>query len=57
VMLDVPAAATLALAATAVGTMAAFALVFIPPWVAFRFAEGWRKTLVWSPGPASSWPR
>jgi zinc/manganese transport system permease protein len=50
VMFDVLAAVTLALAATAIGVMAAFALVFIPPWVAFRVAQGWRKTLVWSAG-------
>ena len=48
VIFDVLAAVTLALAATAIGVMAAFALVFIPPWVAFRVAQGWRKTLVWS---------
>jgi zinc/manganese transport system permease protein len=45
---DVLLAACLALAATAVGVMAAFALVFAPAWVAFRFAHGWRRTLAWS---------
>lgn len=50
VMFDVLAAVTLALAATAIGVMAAFALVFIPPWIAFRVAQGWRRTLVWSAG-------
>jgi zinc/manganese transport system permease protein len=50
VIFDVLAAVTLALAATAIGVMAAFALVFIPPWVAFRVASGWRKALVWSAG-------
>jgi zinc transport system permease protein len=30
--------------------MAAFALVFVPPWLAFRFAHGWRRTLAWSAG-------
>jgi zinc/manganese transport system permease protein len=45
---DVLLAACLALAATAIGVMAAFALVFVPAWVAFRFARGWRWTLVWS---------
>lgn len=50
VIFDVLAAVTLALAATAIGVMAAFALVFIPPWVAFRVAQGWRRTLVWSAG-------
>jgi len=47
---DVLVAVTLALSATAIGVMAAFALVFIPPWVAFRFAHGWRRTLEWSVG-------
>jgi len=28
--------------------MGAFALVFVPPWVAFRFARGWRRTVAWS---------
>ena len=50
IVFDVLAAVTLALAATAIGVMAAFALVFIPPWVAFRVAQGWRKTLIWSAG-------
>jgi zinc transport system permease protein len=50
VVFDVLAAVTVALAATAIGVMATFALVFIPPWVAFRVAQGWRKTLVWSAG-------
>lgn len=47
---DVLVAVTLALAATAIGVMAAFALVFVPPWIAFRFAHGWRRTLAWSAG-------
>jgi zinc transport system permease protein len=42
---DVLVAVTLALAATAIGVMAAFALVFLPPWVAFRFARGWFRTI------------
>lgn len=50
VVFDVLAAVTVALAATAIGVMAAFALVFIPPWIAFRFARGWSKALVWSAG-------
>jgi zinc transport system permease protein len=28
--------------------MAAFALVFIPAWVAFRVARSWRSTVTWS---------
>jgi zinc/manganese transport system permease protein len=47
---DVLVAVTLALSATAIGVMAAFALVFVPPWVAFGFAHGWRRTIVWSVG-------
>jgi zinc transport system permease protein len=50
VVFDVLVAITLALAATAIGVMAAFALVFVPPWVSFRFAHGWRRTLAWSVG-------
>ena len=45
---DVLVAVGLALAATVVGVMAAFALVFIPAWVAFRVAGNWRSTLTWS---------
>jgi zinc transport system permease protein len=47
---DVLVALTLALAAMAIGVMAAFALVFVPPWITFRFARGWRRTLAWSVG-------
>ena len=50
ILFDVLVAVTLALSATAIGVMAAFALVFIPPWIAFRFAHGWRQTLLWSVG-------
>lgn len=50
VVFDVLVAITLALSATAIGVMAAFALVFVPPWVAFRFAHGWSRTLAWSVG-------
>lgn len=45
---DLLVAVTLAFAATAVGVFAAFALVFVPPWIAFRFAPGWKKTIVGS---------
>ena len=34
-----------ALATQSVGVMAAFALVFVPPWVAFAGANGWRRAL------------
>jgi len=49
---DLLVAVTLAFAATAIGVFAAFALVFIPPWIAFRFAPGWKKTLIGSVGVA-----
>ncbi|HEY7440808.1 MAG TPA: metal ABC transporter permease [Vicinamibacterales bacterium] len=45
---DVLLAACLALAAMTVGVMAAFGLVFVPAWVAFRFAGSWRSTFVLS---------
>ncbi|MFB3855434.1 MAG: metal ABC transporter permease [Vicinamibacterales bacterium] len=45
VVFDLLVAVTLALAATVVGVMAAFALVFVPPWVAFRFSRGWFPTI------------
>ena len=47
---DLLAASALALASTTIGVMAAFALVFVPPWVAFRRARGWRRSLLWSAG-------
>lgn len=43
---DLLAALLLALATSTVGVMATFALVFLPPWLAFRFAPNWRWTLV-----------
>lgn len=36
---------TLVAATAALGAMAAFALVFIPPWVAFRLCSGWRRAV------------
>ena len=45
---DILVAVSIALAATVVGVMAAFALIFIPAWVAFRLAGGWRAALTWS---------
>jgi zinc transport system permease protein len=47
-LFDVLVAISLAMAATVVGVMAAFALVFIPAWVAFGVAGSWRSTLTWS---------
>ena len=44
--LDLVAALTLALATMAMGVMGAFALVFVPAWIAFRRARSWRGGLV-----------
>jgi zinc transport system permease protein len=45
---DVLAAVLLALATMGIGVMGAFALVFIPPWIAFRRAGNWRAGIIWS---------
>lgn len=45
---DVLAALVLALATMSMGVMGAFALVFIPPWLAFRRAPNWRRGLLFS---------
>ena len=45
---DLTAALCLALATMTLGVMGAFALVFIPPWLAFRRAANWRSGLGWS---------
>jgi ABC-type Mn2+/Zn2+ transport system permease subunit len=45
---DVLAALAMAVGTATVGLMAAFALVFVPPWIAFRTAPGWRATLAMS---------
>jgi len=42
---DLLAALALALATTTLGVMATFALVFVPPWLAFRRARSWRRSL------------
>ena len=42
----------LALATMSLGVMGAFALVFIPPWLAFRRAKNWRNGLAWALGIA-----
>ena len=39
-------ALTLALATMTMGVMGGFALVFIPPWIAFRRAGNWRRGLI-----------
>lgn len=42
---DLLAALALALATTTLGVMATFALVFVPPWLAFHRARSWRRSL------------
>lgn len=39
---DALVAASLALATMSIGVMSAFALIFVPPWLAFRQARSWR---------------
>jgi zinc/manganese transport system permease protein len=43
---DLVAALTLALATMSMGVMGGFALVFVPPWIAFRRAGNWRRGLL-----------
>ena len=45
---DLLVAFAMALGTATVGLMAAFAFVFIPPWIAFHIAGGWRMTIVLS---------
>ncbi len=45
---DVLAALCLALATMSLGVMGAFALVFIPPWLAFRRGTSWHAGILWS---------
>lgn len=45
IIFDTLLATSLSVAATIIGVMGAFALVTVAPWVAFRFARGWRWTL------------
>ncbi len=45
---DLLTAGTLALATMTLGVLGVFALVFIPPWAAFRLGRGWRSGLVWA---------
>lgn len=46
--LDLLAAVGMAVGTATLGLMGAFALVFVPPWLAFRIAPSWRWTLIWS---------
>lgn len=43
---DLVVAASLAMAVMTLGVMAAFAMVFVPPWVAFMRGRGWRQAHV-----------
>ncbi len=43
---DLLVAFAVAVTAQSVGVMAAFALVFLPPWAAFAGAAGWRRALL-----------
>ncbi|MCG5548265.1 metal ABC transporter permease [Halorhodospira halochloris] len=45
---DLLAAAAIAVTALVMGVMAAFAMVFIPAWIAFALAGGWRLAVLWS---------
>jgi len=47
---DLLTALGMAVATATVGLMAAFALVFIPPWLAFRSARNWKQALLISIG-------
>jgi zinc transport system permease protein len=47
---DLLAAAAMAVGTSALGLMGAFALVFVPPWAAFRIGRGWGRTLALSAG-------
>jgi zinc transport system permease protein len=46
---DLIVAASLALAVMCLGVMGAFALVFVPPWLMFALAPGWRFALIAAP--------
>ena len=43
---DLLVALSVALATQSIGVMATFALVFLPPWAAFRIAASWRRALL-----------
>lgn len=47
---DLLAVGVLAVATMSLGVMGAFALVFVPPWVAFAKAASWRRGLLWAGG-------
>ena len=45
-LFDLLAGLVVALATVSLGVMAAFALVFVPPLLGWRFGKGWRSALV-----------
>jgi len=45
---DLLCAVALGVASVSMGLMAAFALIFIPAWLAFSWATGWWWTLLWA---------
>ncbi|WP_374486507.1 metal ABC transporter permease [Zoogloea sp.] len=47
-LFDLLAGLAVALATVSLGVMAAFALVFVPPLIAYRFGSSWRAGLGWS---------
>ncbi len=47
---DALGAVVLAMATTSIGVIAAFGLVFVPPWIAYRRAASWRRGLAWAAG-------
>lgn len=49
-LFDLLCAAAVAVATASIGLMATFALVFLPPWLAFRHAPSWRWTLALAAG-------
>lgn len=50
---DLLVALGMAVGVGTIGLMGAFALVFLPPWMAFRVAPSWRSTLSFSAGLAA----
>jgi zinc transport system permease protein len=50
VLFDLLVAGSLAAATVTIGVIAAFGLVFVPPWIAFRLARNWRQGLLWATG-------
>jgi zinc/manganese transport system permease protein len=47
---DLLVAGALALATMSIGVMGAFALIFVPPLIAFSWADGWRRSLLLAVG-------